>query len=316
MTDAPFISRQERFRLTGSTNDIVAGWLAEGTPEVCLAVADEQSSGRGRQGRTWSAPPDRALLLSVGFRPSWLEPRHAWRLAANVALAMADAAEDVAGLRDGAIRLKWPNDLVVEASDGEILKLGGVLGETDGLGGDDPRVVVGIGINADWPANEFPADLAATMTSLREASRGRPVDRAMLLDGFLARLEPRTLALRDGKFAVGDWIDRQVTTGHAVEIEAVGDALRTYLAVGVNPDSGALLVEDPGQPGAERAILSGEVRHARLARTPETAAGAFAGPGASAEPGLSAGLPASPEPGASVGRCASLGPTASPERGV
>ena len=272
MTDAPFVSRQERFRLTGSTNDIVAGWLAEGTPEVCLAVADEQSHGRGRHGRLWSAPPDRALLLSVGFRPSWLEPRHAWRLAANVALAMADAAEEVAGLRDGTIRLKWPNDLVVEAGEDEILKLGGVLGETDGLGGDDPRVIVGIGINADWPANEFPAELDGTMTSLREASRGRPIDRAMLLDGFLSRLEPRTLALRDGKFAVGDWIDRQVTTGRAVEIEAIGEARGTYLAVGVNTDSGALLVEDPGHPGAERAILSGEVRHARLASGPGAAA--------------------------------------------
>jgi BirA family biotin operon repressor/biotin-[acetyl-CoA-carboxylase] ligase len=279
VTDAQFISRQERFRLTGSTNDIVARWLADGTPEVCLALADEQSSGRGRQGRTWSAPPDRALLLSVGFRPSWLEPHHAWRLAADVALAMADAAEEVAGIRDGTIRLKWPNDLVVEADDGGILKLGGVLGETDGLGGEDPRVVVGIGINADWPAGEFPPELAGAMTSLREVSHGRPIDRAMLLDGFLSRLEPRILALREAKFAVGDWIDRQVTTGRIVEIEGVRDDTFAVLAVGVNPDTGALLVEDPAREGEELAILSGDVRHARLAGTPEAAVGALAEPG-------------------------------------
>ncbi|HEX7474088.1 MAG TPA: biotin--[acetyl-CoA-carboxylase] ligase, partial [Candidatus Limnocylindrales bacterium] len=166
----PFIARQERFPQVASTQDVVRAWLAAGTPEVCLAVADEQAAGRGRSGRTWVAPPGRALLLSLGFRPTWLGPEHAWRLAATVSLAMADAAEDAAGLRDRAIRLKWPNDLVVEDDapgeagagfgGGAVRKLGGVLGETDGLGTAAPQVVVGIGINADWVAGEFPPDLA------------------------------------------------------------------------------------------------------------------------------------------------------------
>ena len=69
-----FIARQERFAVVGSTNDVVRGWLAEGTPEVCLAVADEQTAGRGREGRTWVAPAGGALLLSLGFRPTWLAP--------------------------------------------------------------------------------------------------------------------------------------------------------------------------------------------------------------------------------------------------
>ena len=82
----------------------------------------------------------------------------------------------------------------------ELRKLAGVLGETDGLGTDDPRVVVGIGINADWAAADFPPDLATTMTSLREASAGRPIDRDALLDAFLERLEVRIEALRAGHF--------------------------------------------------------------------------------------------------------------------
>ncbi len=306
MTERPFLSRQERFGVVGSTNDVVRGWLAGGTPEVCLALADEQSAGRGREGRTWTAPAGRALLLSVGFRPSWLEVRHAWRLAANVALAMADAAEEVAGLRDGTIRLKWPNDLVVEvfgpiasrdsaldlgeraalegggrqstgAEEDSILKLGGVLGETEGLGGPDPRVVVGIGINADWPAGEFPPALADTMTSLREASRGRPIDLALLLDGFLSRLEPRTLALREGRFAVDDWISRQVTTGRVVSLDAADGDATIVRAVGVDPDSGALLVEPLDRPGSERAIHAGEVRHVRMAGAGIAAAAASTG---------------------------------------
>ena len=136
----PFLSRQERFDVVGSTNDVVRGWLAEGTPEVCVAVADRQTAGRGRNGRPWLAPAGSALLVSLGFRPGWLRPERVWRLAATVSLAMADAAEEVAGLPDGAIALKWPNDLYTKD---QPRKLAGVLGETDGLGGPDPRAVIG-----------------------------------------------------------------------------------------------------------------------------------------------------------------------------
>ena len=115
---------------------------------------------------------------------------------------MCDAAEETAGLPVGAVRMKWPNDLVVEtggprallvgdltpeaararlAAPLELRKLAGVLGESDGLGTDDPRVVVGIGINADWARDDFPPDIATGMTSLREASGGRPIDREALL---------------------------------------------------------------------------------------------------------------------------------------
>jgi BirA family biotin operon repressor/biotin-[acetyl-CoA-carboxylase] ligase len=271
----PFIARQERFAQVDSTQDVVRAWLAAGTPEVCLAVADEQAAGRGRSGRTWVAPAGRALLLSLGFRPTWLAPEHAWRLAATVSLAMADAAEDTAGLRDRAIRLKWPNDLVVEDDlpgeegtgfgGGAIRKLSGVLGETDGLGTEAPQVVVGIGINADWAAADFPADLAATMTSLRHASDGRPISLAFLLDGFLSRLEARVEALRASRFDVGDWVARQLTTGRLVRLEGHGPVAEERLAVGVDPASGALLVADDTVPGGERAVHAGEVTRIRLA---------------------------------------------------
>ncbi len=249
-------------------------------------MADEQSAGRGRDGHTWQAPAGRALLLSLGFRPTWLAPRHAWRLAAIVSLAMADAAEEVAGLRDRTIRLKWPNDLVIEADRASgsgaagtagaaavagaetgrpVRKVAGVLGETRGLGSADPQVVVGIGVNADWPADEFPVELAADMTSLREASGGRPIDRTLLLEAFLWRLEPRTLALRAGRFDAGDWLDRQLTSRRLVRLTLSDGSSEVVRAVGVDPDSGALLVEDPRAPTGERAVLSGEIHHLRLA---------------------------------------------------
>jgi BirA family biotin operon repressor/biotin-[acetyl-CoA-carboxylase] ligase len=264
MTQTPFLARQEHFAVVGSTNDVVRGWLAAGEPEVCLAVADEQSAGRGREGRTWSAPAGRALLTSLGFRPTWLAPDRVWRLAAVTSLAMADAAEAVADLPAGSILLKWPNDLVVEIEGLGLRKLAGVLGETDGLGGDDPRAVIGIGVNADWPASDFPPELADTMTSLHEASGGRSTDPTHLLEAFLGRLETGIEALRAGRFEGADWLDRQITTGRTIRLvrhdgdEVVVRALRS------DPDSGALIVADDRAASGERAVVSGEIRHVRL----------------------------------------------------
>jgi BirA family transcriptional regulator, biotin operon repressor / biotin---[acetyl-CoA-carboxylase] ligase len=261
--ETPFFSRQERFASVGSTNDIARTWLAEGVPEVCLAVADEQTAGRGREGRPWQAPVGAALLLSLGFRPAWLAPERTWRLASTVSLAMADAAEEIAGLPDRMIRLKWPNDLVVETD--EVRKLAGVLGETDGLGSGDPKVVIGIGINADWAAADFPPHLAQGMTSLREASKGRPIDLALLLDAFVSRLEVRVEALRGGRFDLADWVDRQLTNGRLVRIQHPDGSGEVVRALGVDTLTGGLAVEDPAAPGGERLIVSGEIRHLRLA---------------------------------------------------
>lgn len=268
-----FLARQERFESVGSTNDVVRDWLAIGTPEVCIAVAREQTAGRGRAGRRWVAPPGAALLLSLGFRPTWLPPDAGWRLAALASLAMADAAEAAAGLAAGTVRLKWPNDLVMatrtrsgDEADlpADVRKLAGVLGETHGLATDDPRVVVGLGVNADWAAADFPAELIGSMTSLREAADGRTIDVDVLLDGFIARLEPRIDALRAGVFDGAGWSARQVTTGRMVRLEAPA-VVETVRALGVDPSTGALIVADPSAANGDRHVVVGEITHVRLA---------------------------------------------------
>jgi BirA family biotin operon repressor/biotin-[acetyl-CoA-carboxylase] ligase len=265
----PFLSRRERFAVVGSTNDVVREWLAAGTPEVCLAVAGEQSAGRGREGRTWVAPPGAALLLSLGFRPTWLPPERAWRLAATASLAMAEAAESMIGLLAGTVRLKWPNDLVLDSADvGESgvagwRKLGGVLGESDGLGTSDPRVVIGMGINADWAETDFPADLADDMTSLRMASGDGAVDVVALVDAFVGFLEDRVTSLRRGSFDAAGWHARQATTGRTIRLELPDGTADVVRALAVDSETGALVVQgDPDEP--ERQVLSAEVRHLRL----------------------------------------------------
>ena len=289
---SPAFSRVERYDRIGSTNDVVRDWLAAGVPEICLAVAGEQTAGRGRNGRTWTAPAGAALLCSLGFRPTWIAPERAWRIAATVALAMSDAAEEVAGLPIGAVRLKWPNDLVVETGGPKALlvgelsaegaaarlaaplalrKLAGVLGESQGLGSDDPRVVVGIGINGDWAAAAFPPELADSMTSLREASAGRPIDATELQDAFTERVEVRIEALRAGVFDVAGWTERQATTGRLVTLDDdTATAGAPVRALGVDARSGALVVEasasgDPDGTPDERLVHAGDVTRVRLA---------------------------------------------------
>jgi BirA family biotin operon repressor/biotin-[acetyl-CoA-carboxylase] ligase len=264
-----FFARQETFDRVGSTNDVVRDWLDAGTPEVCLAVAAEQTAGRGRSGRTWVAPPGAALLLSLGFRPTWLAPERAWRIVATASLAMAEAAEAVAGMPERAVRLKWPNDLVVEHDGAGPRKLAGVLGETQGMGTDDPQLVVGLGLNADWRAEDYPPELAGSMTSLHEAAGrrsagSRAVDVAQLREVFIDRLVVGIEGLRAGRFDGASWAARQLTTGRTIRLEHA-DRHEIVRAVGVDEDTGALRVADPDAPGGARQVIVGEISHVRIA---------------------------------------------------
>ena len=164
------------------TTSSAAGWPTA-TPEVCLAVADEQTAGRGRDGRTWIAPAGRgaAPARSASGRPgSRRTAPGGWPRSSR--LAMADAAEEVAGLPAGhdppevAERPRRRGRRARRSAAGPSASSAGVLGETDGLGTTDPRAVVGIGVNVDWPAGDFPADLADVDDVAAELSGG-PADR-------------------------------------------------------------------------------------------------------------------------------------------
>jgi BirA family biotin operon repressor/biotin-[acetyl-CoA-carboxylase] ligase len=180
---------------------------------------------------------------------------------------MAQAAEVVAGLPVGTIRLKWPNDLVVQTPAGDVRKLAGVLGETDGLGGPDPRAIIGIGLNTDWVPVDFPPALAGSMTSLRELAPEHSIDHDTLLEAFLGRLEAGLDAVRRGRFDVAGWSERQLTSGRAVELVAPDGAVTTVRALGVDATTGALVVEDDTGTGGERRVVVGEIRHVRVPAT-------------------------------------------------
>jgi BirA family biotin operon repressor/biotin-[acetyl-CoA-carboxylase] ligase len=255
------IVRLERFARVESTQDVVRAWLAEGQAQICLAVADEQTAGRGRFRRPWQAPPGRALLVSAGLRPVDLPLAQAWRLPAVVAMALLDAAADVLGPDAERLALKWPNDIVA-LIEGRPRKVGGVLAEAD-LDGERLRsVAVGLGVNVDWPAEAFPAELAAGMGSLSETA-GRPPDREALLEAWLDRLVAHYGDLVAGRFDGRRWAKAQVTSGADVTVETVGGRRLAGRAMGVDQESGALLVRER-DTGTHHRISVGEVVACRV----------------------------------------------------
>jgi BirA family biotin operon repressor/biotin-[acetyl-CoA-carboxylase] ligase len=241
------VSRLERFESVASTQAVVRGWLEDGVDEVCVAVADVQSEGRGRLDRAWSDRPGSALLVSAGFRPTALSVAHAWRLPAIASVAMLGAATSLLGPTADRLALKWPNDIVA-VHRGQSLKVAGILAEGVPEGERMASMIVGLGVNVDWPSAEFPPDLAGSMWSLSEASGRRRVDRDALLMAWLARLEPLYEALSAGHFDSLRWADAQITTGARVEVET-GEGTVSGTAVGVDHERGALLIRiGPGRP--------------------------------------------------------------------
>ena len=149
-------------RRCDSTNDLGRELAASGAPHGTVVTADEQSAGRGRQGRSWIAPAGKALLYSAIVRP--LDERHLL-LPLAAALAVADAAEATAPVR---CEVKWPNDVWIEGR-----KCAGVLIEARP---QDGWAVIGVGLNVSIEAEEFPAELRETATSL---GGGATVDSAL-----------------------------------------------------------------------------------------------------------------------------------------
>jgi BirA family transcriptional regulator, biotin operon repressor / biotin---[acetyl-CoA-carboxylase] ligase len=148
--------------------------LAEDEPEGAIAVAEEQSEGRGRLGRSWHAPAGTSLLFSLLLRPG-VESSRLPELSLVAGGAVAEAIADVTGV-DPAI--KFPNDVLIGGR-----KVAGVLAESS-----EGRVVLGVGINVNQTLEQLPSGAQTEPTSL-QLVLGAPVDRALLLAAVLARLE-------------------------------------------------------------------------------------------------------------------------------
>ncbi len=215
---------------TGSTNADVATLAAEGAPHGTALVADAQTAGRGRLGRTWISPPGSNLYLSMLLRPNLPLADVPW-----LTLAAAVAGAETLG----PIRIKWPNDLL--ADDGR--KVAGILAEAEISGGKVAHVVVGIGVNVR-SAPPFAASLAELGAPL--------LDRSELAVRWVRRMLYWSSVLHCGTPAVGlRWRELSCTLGARVrlgEVEGVATDLDTNGALRVRRDD-----------GSEQSILAGEV---------------------------------------------------------
>jgi BirA family biotin operon repressor/biotin-[acetyl-CoA-carboxylase] ligase len=230
-----------------------AAELAEaGAPEGATVVADAQSAGRGRLGRSWVAAPGTSLLVTVVLRPS-LPPARAWLVSAAAGVALADATKALVAV---AVTLKWPNDLEAGGR-----KVAGMLAEARSDGGRLRWVLLGLGVNVGQGPDDFPAELAGRATSLSLAA-GRAVDRVALLAGWAERFATGYRALAAGAAGptLAAYQARLGTLGRQVRAEVLGGEEVTGVAVGLGADGG-LVIRTPA--GGEVEVTSGDVEHLR-----------------------------------------------------
>ena len=246
------------YRSTDSTNTRARELAAAGAPHGTIVTATEQTSGRGRQGRTWTAPPNKALLYSAIVRP--LEERHAM-LPLAVPLAVCEAAEELQPKIECGV--KWPNDVLVDGR-----KLAGVLIEARP---QDGWAVIGVGLNLTIAPDEFPPELQDTATSIwaarEEGREGGSSGRSPLLSGGPPLPSPTTAAEVLSSH-LGNWV--QADPDEVLSSWRKRDALKgrevawdggSGIADGVD-SRGYLLVVTPS--GNRVAVGAGEVHLTRF----------------------------------------------------
>jgi BirA family transcriptional regulator, biotin operon repressor / biotin---[acetyl-CoA-carboxylase] ligase len=234
-----------------STNRELMERARAGEPEGLVLVADRQTAGRGRQGRSWLSSPGDGLLFSVLRRPPVAATEaFRWTLLAGLAARQAVAPH----LPVPGAWLKWPNDLLV----GE-RKLAGILCELH-LAGDRPAIVVGVGLNVHAPRGGWPEEVADRATSLEEAG-GAPLPRdarARVLEALLTALEgleDELVTAGAGPLMERSRAAMQPLFGRRVRVELDG-TVQDVVVRGVR-DSGALEVVD--ESGRCRPLLAGDV---------------------------------------------------------
>lgn len=228
-----------------STMDVAAALLLDGPARGVVVLADAQTAGRGRRGRTWASPPGSGVYLSLILNPSA-------RALATSLLTLAAGVGVREGLHAAAgldAELKWPNDVVVGRR-----KVAGILAEGAGIGTAGATVIVGVGINVR--RSTWPPDVAARATSV-EAEVGQPVSRGRIVAEVLAAVLDRVTGLeREAGDILQAWrVAAPSAVGTPVEW-TTHKGIGRGLTAGVD-ETGALLIDTDN--GIER-VLSGEIR--------------------------------------------------------
>jgi BirA family biotin operon repressor/biotin-[acetyl-CoA-carboxylase] ligase len=235
------------FTETDSTNLRARESGEAGAAEGTVVIADRQTAGKGRMGRRWESPPGVNLYTSVLLRPPVL-PSDAPQLTFLSAVAVARAVEETSGL---APTVKWPNDVLLAGK-----KVAGLLNEMDAETEGIHYVILGIGVNLNMRADQFPAELRYPATSLA-LETGRAVSRAAFARSLYRHLDALyDLYLRQGFAPIrAAWEELCDLVGREVEVDQTRRMLRGRVA-GLAAD-GALLVRL--EDGSVERVLAGDV---------------------------------------------------------
>lgn len=241
---------------TSSTNTLAVSLAQQDAPHGTVVVAESQTAGRGRLGRHWYSPPGKNLYCSVLLRVPVSRDRVGAWLSWTPLIAPLAAAQAVRAVARLASSVKWPNDVLVGNR-----KVGGVLCESGDLHAAAPYVVVGLGLNVNIEAGEFPEELREIATSLAMEA-GQSFDRAVLLAAFLSELEVRCDAFLAGRDADlhREYEQRCSTVGRRVQVELAHGERVEGLAESIQRD-GALRVVRDGRLPVD--IRTGDVVHLR-----------------------------------------------------
>ena len=247
--------RVEHVAQTGSTNADLAAAARAGTAEPgAVLVADHQSAGRGRLGRTWTAPPGTSIAMSLLVRPDGVDPARWTWLPLLTGLAVADGLTRAAGLE---VRLKWPNDVLVGDR-----KVCGILAERVETS-DGPACVIGMGINTHLTADELPVP-TATSVAIETAGANRPTpSRTAVVATVLAAFEllyQRWLAAPAAPWLPAAYQHRSATLGRQVRVLLGPDDAVEGMATAFDAD-GRLVLATP--PDGVRVFGAGDVLHVR-----------------------------------------------------
>lgn len=234
---------------TASTMAEIEECARQGAPEGTVVVAEEQTSGRGRRGRTWESAPRAGLWWSLLLRPD-APPHDTGWLPLVVGVGVARALRDHAGVEAG---LKWPNDVLISNPDGRSapVKIAGVLAERL----PDLSVVVGVGINVDHDVDELPPGAGSLRTL------GLAMDRTHLLMATLTSVADAYQAWRRGDDMRPDYEHMSVTLGREVTVD-LGSRTIAGRAVALGA-SGELIVQTA--VGVQEVVSAGDVTTLRPA---------------------------------------------------
>jgi len=227
-----------------STNVKAKSFVLDGAIEGTIILADRQTAGRGRLGRTWLSEPGKNLTFSLILRPN-ISPQHIGILSLYAGFSVASAIEHLTGISP---TCKWPNDVLLDQK-----KCCGILSEIVFLEKNQVAIVVGIGININQEV--FPGELHERATSLSLAS-GKPFGRLTVLAETLKRLEENYTFIQTGAFStiIDNWKRYSALLGASITVDQSG----TYLS-GIASrlaDDGGLIITTEGK---EVKVLAGDV---------------------------------------------------------